>query len=137
MQVVDLGDQGVILDKLLLLLLSLLFDLVTALLDLLHEVVVGANAVTQIHEKAVCGQLEATALLLDPRHGDGPCLVKSAELMLAGLDPIGLLDALLIAFLEHTFQSLNLFNEAIRTNDVLQVLQQASLVLVLGLGSHE
>ena len=126
-----------ILYEFLLLLFALLFDLVTTILDFFHEVVVGANTVAQVHEEAIGGQFEAASLLLDPSHCDGSGLIEPTELMLAGLDSIGLLDALLVAFLKNTLQSLDFLHEAIRSNDVLEILQQASLILVLGLGSHE
>ena len=110
MQIVNLGDKGVILDELLLLFLSFNLDLIPALLNLLHKVVISANTVTQVHEEAIGRQFETTALLLDPLDCNTAGFIEATELVLASLHTVSLLYALFITFLEDAFKNLNLLN---------------------------
>jgi len=52
-EVVDLGNKGMVLDKLLLLLLTLNLDLLSSLIYRLHILIVSFNSIAEVHEEAI------------------------------------------------------------------------------------
>ena len=57
--------------------------------------------------------------------------------MLACLNAIGLLDALLVAFFNNFLKLLYVWHILVATNDVLQVFEQACFVLILRFWTHK
>ena len=75
MQIVDLADKVAIFVELLFALVTIKAHLLSHLVNLLHEIVVRADAAPQIYEEAVCLKLQTLALLLNPGHSNATSLI--------------------------------------------------------------
>ena len=121
-------------------LLFLLFDSASLglfLFDGLDAVVEFGYAITKLTEEVHVLEKHKVSLLLEVFNRIVLVRLKGRELMLAGVDSGEFLAALLILDFDIFFKLVDALDIFVGTNDILQVLQEAGLILVLSLSFHQ